>query len=173
MVERREGGGWDRSGLKSGEDGWFCGCGCGIYDGGELSGADFLLGFPGCVGFVEAIAFSQPVHQNFDSAYGPDDLGAWGDGAVSGIDGDLFDGCGCVVAGGFPVAGRSGREIAAGDLKSVEEQAGTARIDGVGGDAAEDFSDRGLEGGGNGRSKVERRLRRWRGFSTGRRAVWW
>lgn len=40
-----------------------------------------------------------------------------------------------------------GREIAAGDLEAVEEEAGAAGIDGVGGYAAEDFSDGELDSG--------------------------
>ena len=38
-------------------------------------------------------------------------------------------------------------EVEAGDLEAVEEEAGAAGVDVVGGDAAEDFADGGLEGG--------------------------
>ena len=38
-------------------------------------------------------------------------------------------------------------QVEAGDLEAVEEQAGAARIDFVGGDAAEDFADGLLDGG--------------------------
>jgi len=45
-----------------------------------------------------------------------------------------------VVGGGFG-------EVEAGDLESVEEEAGAAGVDVVGGDALEDFADGGLDGG--------------------------
>jgi hypothetical protein len=59
--------------------------------------------------------------------------------------GDLFDdfgefGFGVVTGCGFG-------EVEAGDLEAVEEQAGAARIDVVGGDAAENFADGLLDGG--------------------------
>jgi len=38
-------------------------------------------------------------------------------------------------------------QVHAGDLQAVEEQAGAARVEGVGGDAAQDFADRVLDGG--------------------------
>jgi len=38
-------------------------------------------------------------------------------------------------------------EVEAGDLEAVEEEAGAARVDVVGGDALEDFSDGRLDGG--------------------------
>jgi hypothetical protein len=38
-------------------------------------------------------------------------------------------------------------EVEAGDLEAVEKEAGAARIDGVGGDALEDFADGELDGG--------------------------
>jgi hypothetical protein len=44
------------------------------------------------------------------------------------------------------VAGWFG-EVEAGDLEAVEEQAGAAGVDVVGGDALQDFSDGGLDGG--------------------------
>jgi len=37
-------------------------------------------------------------------------------------------------------------EVEAGDLKAIEEEAGAARVDAVGGDAAEDLADGGLDG---------------------------
>jgi hypothetical protein len=43
--------------------------------------------------------------------------------------------------------GRGFGEVEAGDLEAVEEEAGAARVDVVGGDAAEDFSDGMLDGG--------------------------
>jgi hypothetical protein len=38
-------------------------------------------------------------------------------------------------------------QVKAGDLEAVEKEAGAARVDVVGGDALEDFSDGGLDGG--------------------------
>jgi hypothetical protein len=38
-------------------------------------------------------------------------------------------------------------EVEAGDLEAVEEEAGAAGVDVVGGDALEDFADGGLDGG--------------------------
>jgi hypothetical protein len=59
--------------------------------------------------------------------------------------GDLFDDFGdfefgVAVGGGFG-------EVEAGDLEAVEEQAGAAGVDVVGGDALEDFADGLLDGG--------------------------
>ncbi|HEY1993874.1 MAG TPA: hypothetical protein VGG81_05680 [Edaphobacter sp.] len=52
--------------------------------------------------------------------------------------------------------GRGFGEVEAGDLEAVEEEAGAARVDVVGGDAAEDFSDGMLDGGAVfGQRKVE------------------
>ena len=70
----------------------------------------------------------------------------WGEEALFWVGGDFFDGlCGIFscVAGGFGLAG----EVGAGDLEAVEEEAGTARVDLVASDAAEDFSDGELDGG--------------------------
>jgi hypothetical protein len=55
------------------------------------------------------------------------------------VGGDLFDdfdgfGSGVAVGGGFG-------EVETGDLEAVEEEAGAAGVDVVGGDAAEDFAD--------------------------------
>jgi hypothetical protein len=55
---------------------------------------------------------------------------------------DDFDGFGPGVA-----VGRGFGEIEAGDLEAVEEEAGAAGVDVIGGDAAEDFSDGMLDGG--------------------------
>jgi hypothetical protein len=101
---------------------------------------------------------------------GVGDFGSRSEDAEGWVDGDLFDGLrfGCRLGGvGFG-------EIEAGDLKSVEEQAGAARVDVVGGDALQNLADGGLDRGAVlGQWKVERRLRRRRGFSTGLRVVWW
>ncbi len=82
-------------------------------------------------------------------ALGLGELGEWGEEALFGVGGDLFDRLwdGFVgvlaLAGGFGVAG----EVGAGDLEAVEEEAGAAGVDLVAGDAAEDFADGELDGG--------------------------
>ncbi|HWW96059.1 MAG TPA: hypothetical protein VNY74_00095 [Edaphobacter sp.] len=55
---------------------------------------------------------------------------------------DDFDGLGFGVA-----VGRGFGEVEAGDLEAVEEEAGAAGVDVVGGDAAENFADGLLDGG--------------------------
>ena len=68
-------------------------------------------------------------------------FGGWGEGAEFGVVGDFFDeGCGLL---GFLFAG----EIGAGDLESVEEEAGAFVVDFLARDAAEDFADGALDGG--------------------------
>ena len=59
-------------------------------------------------------------------------------------------------------------EVEAGDLEAVEEESGAAGIEVVGGDAAEDFADGGLDGGTVfGEGKVEGGLAGAAGFETG------
>jgi hypothetical protein len=53
------------------------------------------------------------------------------------VGGDLFDGLG--FGAGF-VGGLDFGQVEAGDLEAVEEEAGAAGIDFVGGDALEDFA---------------------------------
>jgi hypothetical protein len=65
-------------------------------------------------------------------------FGAWREDTQFGVGGDLFDhldGFRPVVAVGCGFG-----EVEAGDLKAVEEQAGAAGVDVVGGDAAENFA---------------------------------
>jgi hypothetical protein len=97
------------------------------------SGAD---GWPG-VGVVPVL-FVQLVEELFDCThffcffY---DFGAWGEEAEAGVEDDLFDrfdGWGVGVLFG---------EIRARDLQGVEQQAGAAGVDFVGGDAVHDFAD--------------------------------
>ena len=75
--------------------------------------------------------------EEFEGALGPvgAELGGRGDEAVLGVMGDLGD-----DLGGWLGGVRFG-QVEAGDLEAVEEQAGAAGVDVVGGDAAEDFSD--------------------------------
>jgi hypothetical protein len=91
-----------------------------------------------------------------------DDFGAGRESAEFGVDDELFyqRGLGGVffVAAGFAVAiaavaggggagwGGAG-QVDAGDLEAVEEEAGAFGVDFVGGDAAEDLADGGLDGG--------------------------
>ena len=72
------------------------------------------------------------------------DFGAWGEDAEGGVDGDFFY---SLDFGGFFPGGLGFREIEAGDLEAVEEEAGAAGVDVVGGDALEDLADGGLDGG--------------------------
>ncbi len=65
------------------------------------------------------------------------------DGTVDGVEDELFDGGGALGFG----FGFGGRQVAAGDLQAVEEQAGAARVERVGGEAGEDFGDGELDGG--------------------------
>jgi hypothetical protein len=83
--------------------------------------------------------------------FGFGDFGTRGEDAECGVGCDLFD---CLFFGRlFVVAARGFAdgfwfgEIDAGDLEAVEEEAGAAGVDVVGGDAAEDFSDGVLDGG--------------------------
>jgi hypothetical protein len=64
-----------------------------------------------------------------------------GDEAVDGVEGNVVDG-----VDDFSFAIRLG-EVHGGDLETVEEQAGAAGVDFVGGDALEDFSEGVLDGG--------------------------
>ena len=73
------------------------------------------------------------------------DLGAWGEDAEGGIGGDLFYSW-FGLFGGVAAGVLGFGKVEASDLKAVEEEAGAAGVDVVGGDAAEDFSDRGLDG---------------------------
>jgi hypothetical protein len=63
------------------------------------------------------------------------ELGGWGEEAVFGIMHDLGDDL-CGRLGGVGPG-----QVEAGDLQAVEEQAGAARIDVIGGNAAQDFTD--------------------------------
>ncbi len=65
------------------------------------------------------------------------------DGAEFGVEDDFFDGFGVDAVG----AGFFFGQVEAGDLEAVEEQAGAAGVEVVGGDALEDEADGGLDGG--------------------------
>jgi hypothetical protein len=65
------------------------------------------------------------------------DFGAWGEDAEGGVDDDLFYSlCWGLGFGGFFGGGLGFGEVEAGDLEAVEEQAGAAGVDVVGGDSA-------------------------------------
>lgn len=130
-----------------------------MWDGGFLFGFFFVGVFFFGLFFVQFIflpaLLQDALHQKMDGAFGSfgfADFGARGEHTEGGVDGDLFDGLGW--GGGLAVAlivvlggGLSFGEVEAGDLEAVEQQAGAARIDVVGGDALEDFADGGLDGG--------------------------
>jgi hypothetical protein len=107
-------------------------------DGGRF-GPGFELGFGGG-GLL--FALHHPFQQDSDGAFALRSFayfGAWREDTQVGVGGDLFDhfyGFRPVVAmgGGFGY-------VEAGDLEAVEEQAGAAGVDVVGGDTLEDLSD--------------------------------
>lgn len=67
------------------------------------------------------------------------EFGGWGEVAECGVYGELLDG----IDEGGGVAG----QVEAGDLEAVEEQAGAARVEVVGGDAFEDLAEGELDAG--------------------------
>ena len=77
--------------------------------------------------------------------FGFTDFGFWREDAESGVDGDLFHGFDRFRSG-IAVGGWLGK-VEAGDLEAVEEEAGAAWVDVVGGDALEDLADGDLDGG--------------------------
>jgi len=90
--------------------------------------------------FVGIPLFHEALFHGFGAGRGADfELGC--DWAVDGVDDDFGNGF-----NGLRVFGGLG-EVAGGDLEGVEQEAGAARVDGVGGDAADDFADA-LEDGG-------------------------
>ena len=108
---------------------------------------------------------------SFDFAY----FGGWGEEAEFGVGGDLFYGvvcsfgCGSVGELGFG-------EVEAGDLEAVEEEAGAAGVDVVGGDALEDLADGVLDGGAvfrEGDFEGGAAAAAGAGLAAGFRVVWW
>ncbi len=75
------------------------------------------------------------------------DFAGWCECSEGGVGGGFFDELWffCVVVAAF--FGDGFGEVEGGDLEAVEEQAGSSGVDFVGGDALEDFSDGGLDGG--------------------------
>ncbi len=93
------------------------------------------------------VAFEDLFKQDCDGAFafsGFAEFGGWGEGSQFGVGGGFFDdfdglGFGVAVGGGLG-------EVEAGDLEAVEEEAGAAGVDVVGGDALEHLSDGVLNG---------------------------
>ena len=116
-------------------------------DGGELLGGGGASGRfgggvfralgAGCV--FEGAELFEEVGQNAAGGGGLCEFGGWGEDAEGGVFGELFDG----VEEGGGVA----REIEAGDLETVEKQAGAAGVEVVGGDAFEDEGEGELDAG--------------------------
>jgi len=69
-----------------------------------------------------------------------DDFGSRGEIAEAWVGDDLFE------ERGFGRGLLDARQVAAGDLKAIEEQAGAFGVDAAGGDALQDFGDGGLDG---------------------------
>jgi hypothetical protein len=70
------------------------------------------------------------------------DVGARGEDTEGWVYGDLFYGFGFCG-----ICGLDFWQVQAGNLEAVEEEAGAAGIDVVGGDTLQDFADGGLDGG--------------------------
>jgi hypothetical protein len=89
------------------------------------------------------------LHEGLVGLVVGDELGDGGEGAEVGIEGEVFDGDGLVVGlfGGPGFEGGLFGEVGGGDLEGVEDEAGAAGIDGVGGDAGDDVVERDLDGG--------------------------
>jgi hypothetical protein len=102
-----------------------------------------FLRLRGCFFFL--LALQDAFEELSDGALAFDgvaDFGGWSEEAEFGVGGDLFDGFGCGLCGGLLFG-----EVEAGDLEAVEEEAGAARVDVVGGDALEDLTDGVLDRG--------------------------
>ncbi|HLI77492.1 MAG TPA: hypothetical protein VKV02_11145 [Acidobacteriaceae bacterium] len=97
-----------------------------------------VLRLPGAPGFEFAVP-------KLEHAHGPGlvDVGFRGDEAVDGVFGDLFDG----FLGAGRVDGLGAGEVVAGDLEAVEQEAGAAGVDVVGGELVEDLGDGVLDAG--------------------------
>jgi hypothetical protein len=113
---------------------------------GESGGLACVFGGDGFVGVSELV---EEHLADALGAVGEGDLGDGGEVAVGagGVGDDLGDGVDEVFGGEWGEVGAGlGRQVEAGDLEAVEEQAGAAGIEGVGGEALEDEADGGLDG---------------------------
>jgi hypothetical protein len=119
-----------------------CGKGRGLWGGWALFG-----GFGG--GFFDWLS-GHDFEEQADGALWVDgdfvDVGFGGQDSQFGVGGDLFYGFGLFGLAAL-FCGLWFGEVEAGDLEAVEEEAGTPRVDVVGGDAAENFDDGGLKAG--------------------------
>jgi hypothetical protein len=105
------------------------------------------VGISGGVAFLRfaLVALVEFVEEELEIALGPEaaELGGWGERAESGVEGDLVDGVfGAATFLVFTVF----LQVEAGDLEAVEQKAGAARIEVVGGDLLQDLSDGELDG---------------------------
>ena len=112
----------------------------GLRRGRDGSGIQRLVGF---VGFWLCAGFHVPLfHYDFLEGFlacRRDDLVDGGEGLILVVDGDLLDGF-WRRRGGFG-------EIERGDLEAVEEEAGAFGVEAATGNALQDESDAGLDGG--------------------------
>jgi hypothetical protein len=126
--------------------------GCDGLEGREVEG--FGGGFVECFGGLSGFGFFFGLGEFFEEAgdgaegffFGLE-LGSWGEWAEGGVEVDLGDGFGGFVLAGFLRALVVIFQGEAGDLEAVEEQAGAAWVEVVGGDALEDFADGELDAG--------------------------
>jgi hypothetical protein len=109
---------------------------------GERSLTDFSFAGFTCSGFPTGVFPIELFEEQLCGAFGliGMEFGGRCEETVLGVLGDFGDDLGAFFTGaGF-------WQVEAGDLEAVEEQAGAAGVDFVGGDAAEDFSDGLLDG---------------------------
>jgi hypothetical protein len=119
---------------------------CGGLEGGNGGGLSCCCFF---------FALHHLFEQSSDGAFAFCDLrdfGARSDDAEGGVDDDLFydricGGLVCSLEFSCGFCGFGFGQVEAGYLEAVEEEAGAARVDVVCGNALEDFSNGGLDGG--------------------------
>ncbi len=99
----------------------------------------------GCLFFVAVPVVDESLDGGVGFGLGGLELGGGGDEAVGGIVDYVLDGGFGGVAGRGD--GQGARQVGGGDLEAVEDEAGAARVELVGGEAAEDFAEGGLDGG--------------------------
>ncbi len=115
----------------------------GLFDGYGVEGVEeegFGGGFLLLAGFFAGPVFHEDLFEVLFFADAGLEVLFGGDEAVVGVEFDRFDRV-CGVLGGLAWGEVDGR-----DLEAVEEEAGAAGIELVGGEAEEDFSDGGLDG---------------------------
>jgi len=111
---------------------------------------DSFVGSCGCSGvcgfrFGGAVEFFEQAGDEAVGAGGVwvGEFGEEGDGAVGGVEDGVFDDASLLCGG---LGGEPG-EVEGGDLEAVEEEAGAAGVELVGGEAVEDLADGLLDGG--------------------------